>query len=72
MTLSVIETIWTNFGQNLVFSLRNSVSLSPGLAVKALPFQYLAKSILKMLSNAILIYIMYLALPILDNANSKH
>ena len=33
VTLSVIETIWTEFGQNLEFSLRNSVSLSPGPAV---------------------------------------
>ena len=36
VTLSVIETIWTKFGQNLGFSLRNSVSLSPGPAVKSL------------------------------------
>ena len=35
-TLSVIETILTKFGQNLGFSLRNSVSLSPGPAVKEL------------------------------------
>ena len=34
VTLSVIETIWTKFGQILRFSLRNSVSLSPGPAVK--------------------------------------
>ena len=33
VTLSVIETIWTKFGQNPEFSLRNSVSLSPGPAV---------------------------------------
>ena len=34
VTLSVIETIWTKFGQSPRFSLRNSVSLSPGPAVK--------------------------------------
>ena len=34
VTLSDIETIWTKFGQNPGFSLRNSVSLSPGPAVK--------------------------------------
>ena len=34
VTLSVIETIWNKFGQNLGFSLRNSVPLSPGPAVK--------------------------------------
>ena len=35
VTLSVIETIWTKFGQNPGFSLRNSVSLTPGRTVKA-------------------------------------
>ena len=35
-TLSVIETIWTKFGQNPGFSQRKSVSLSPGLTVKQL------------------------------------
>ena len=34
VTLSDIETIWTKFGQNLGFSLRNSVSLTPGPTVK--------------------------------------
>ena len=34
VTLSDIETIWTKFGQNPEFSLRNSVPLSPGPAVK--------------------------------------
>ena len=34
VTLSDIETIWTKFGQNLGFSMRNSVSMTPGLAVK--------------------------------------
>ena len=34
VTLSDIETIWTKFGQNPGFSLRNSVSLTPGLTVK--------------------------------------
>ena len=34
VTLSDIETIWTKFGQNREFSLRNSVSLTPGLTVK--------------------------------------
>ena len=33
VTLSDIETIWTKFGQNPVFSLRNSVSLTPGPTV---------------------------------------
>ena len=33
VTLSDIETIWTKFGQNLEFSLRNSVSLTPGPTV---------------------------------------
>ena len=35
VTLSDIETIWTKFGQNLGFSLRNSVSLTPGPTVKS-------------------------------------
>ena len=34
VTLSDKETIWTKFGQNPGFSLRNSVSLSLGLDVK--------------------------------------
>ena len=34
VTLSDIETIWTKFGQNPGFSLRNSVSLTPGPTVK--------------------------------------
>ena len=34
VTLSDIETIWTKFGQNPRFSLRKSVSLTPGLSVK--------------------------------------
>ena len=33
VTLSDIETIWTKFGQNPGFSLRNSVSLTPGPTV---------------------------------------
>ena len=36
VTLSDIETIWTKFGQNPGFSLRNSVSLTPGPTVKCL------------------------------------
>ena len=36
VTLSDIETIWTKFGQNPGFSLRNSVSLTPGPTVKEL------------------------------------
>ena len=36
VTLSDIETIWTKFGQNPGFSLRNSVSLTPGPTVKVL------------------------------------
>ena len=35
VTLSVIETTCTKFGQNPRFSLRKSVSLTPGLSVKA-------------------------------------
>ena len=34
VTLSDIETIWTKFCQNPKFSLRNSVSLTPGPTVK--------------------------------------
>ena len=34
VTLSDIETIWTKFGQNPGFSLRKSVSLTPGPTVK--------------------------------------
>ena len=34
VTLCAIETICTNFGQNPGFSLRNSVSLTPGPTVK--------------------------------------
>ena len=34
LTLSVIETTCTKFGQNPRFSLRKSVSLTPGLSVK--------------------------------------
>ena len=34
VTLSDIETIWTKFGQNPGFSLRNSVSLTPGPTIK--------------------------------------
>ena len=34
VTLSVIETTCTKFGQNPRFSLRKSVSLTPGLSVK--------------------------------------
>ena len=36
VTLSDIETIWTKFGQSPGFSLRNSVSLTPGPTVKSL------------------------------------
>ena len=36
VTLSVIETTCTKFGQNPRFSLRKSVSLTPGLSVKLL------------------------------------
>ena len=49
VTLSDIETIWTKFGQNPGFSLRNSVSLTPGPTVKSLsksdffPFNPLAE-----------------------------
>ena len=34
LTLSVIETTCNKFGQNPRFSLRKSVSLTPGLSVK--------------------------------------
>ena len=40
VTLSDIETIWTKFGQNPGFSLRNSVSLTPGPTVKS-TFEYI-------------------------------
>ena len=36
VTFSDTETIWTKFGQNPGFSLRNSVSLTPAPTVKAL------------------------------------
>ena len=40
VTLSVIETTCTKFGQNPRFSLRKSVSLTPGLSVKILIVVY--------------------------------
>ena len=36
VTLSDIETIWTKFGQNPRFSLRKSVSLTPGPTVNVM------------------------------------
>ena len=40
VTLNDIETIWTKFGQNPGFSLRNSVSLTSGLTVKLSSIEY--------------------------------
>ena len=43
VTLSDIETIWTKFGKNPGFSLRNFVSLTPGPTIKVLKIPHISK-----------------------------